>query len=465
MAVTASRATARLIRRRLFGLLLWAFSLTVAILVSILVVTAAYVSYGLATGAVTVRPPAAAALEDYYRERGTWEGVGTMVDPAQGGPFSLARQTLIDADGRIVVDEGALDSARIGQVWSRAVLELRIPLQVDGRVVGEIVLADPAPEMIRSVGRQMWVPVLVIIGLLTLLTLLIGYQLARRYVEPLADVMAGARAVAHGALSTRVPVHRQAGADLREFSDSFNHMAESLESNDLRRRELLADIAHELRTPLSILQGRLEGIVDGIYPAAPDQIAPALEEAYLLERLVEDLRTLTQAESGQLHFDRRPIQLAAIAERALSLFQPEAQSLGVELRKSVQADVGCVLADPQRIEQIVGNLVSNALRYATSGGQVELAVSQQDGDVEFAVRDTGLGVSEADLPRLFERLWRAERARTRATGGAGLGLAISKHLIQAQGGQIAARNRPTGGLEVVFHLPVHRSEDNDESRN
>ncbi len=455
MTADSSRASVRLIRRRLFGLLLWAFSLTVAILVLILVLTAAYVSYGLSSGSVTVRPAAARALEQYYREHGSWDGVRSLVDTGHTGLFSLERQTLIDNTGRIVVDDGSFDSPRIGQLWPRAALEVRVPLMVDGAVVGEFVLADPAPEIVRSVGRQMWVPVLVMVGFLTLLTLLIGYQLARRYVEPLADVMAGARAVAHGALSTRVPIHRHSGADLREFSDSFNHMAESLETNDRRRRELLADIAHELRTPLSILLGRLEGIVDSIYPAAPDQIAPALEEAYLLERLVEDLRTLTQAESGQLHFDRRPIRLETIAERALNLFRPEAQELGIEMCLSVDPEAQAVLADPQRIEQVVSNLVSNALRYASSGGRVDLAVARQGGHVVFAVRDTGPGVPEADLPRMFERLWRAERARTRATGGAGLGLAISKHLIQAQGGEIEARNRTGGGLEVVFRLPVH----------
>jgi two-component system OmpR family sensor kinase/two-component system sensor histidine kinase BaeS len=217
---------------------------------------------------------------------------------------------------------------------------------------------------------------------------------------------------------------------------------------------MLADIAHELRTPLSVLRGRLEGIVDGVYTPNEVNIAQALEETYLLERLVEDLRLLTLAETRQLHFEPKETDLVELLKKAKTLFEPQANSKSVTIELVTEEDKASVIVDSQRFEQVIGNLIGNALRYAQNGGKITLFLEKQDYATVVKVSDTGPGVPEAELPFIFDRFWRGEKSRARVSGGAGLGLAISKQLIEAQGGQISASNRPEGGLEVTVTLPT-----------
>jgi two-component system OmpR family sensor kinase/two-component system sensor histidine kinase BaeS len=241
--------------------------------------------------------------------------------------------------------------------------------------------------------------------------------------------------------------------DLRTLSDSFNHMATALEVSDQQRRALLADVAHELRTPLTIIRGRLEGVLDGVYAADEESVAPVLEEVYVLERLVEDLQLLTLADSGQLHFDRRPLSLASLAQRAAGLFEAEAADRNLTLALDIPPDLPAVFADEQRVGQVLGNLVGNALRYSNPNGQVAVSARPDGQQVEIAVTDTGPGLPEADLAHIFDRFWRGEKSRARASGGAGLGLAIARQLVEAQGGRIWANNQAGGGLRVAFTLP------------
>jgi signal transduction histidine kinase len=241
--------------------------------------------------------------------------------------------------------------------------------------------------------------------------------------------------------------------DLRALSDSFNHMADALQHNEQERRNLLADVAHELRTPLTVIRGRLEGILDGVYPADEIHIAPALEETYLLERLVDDLRLLTLAETGQLHFDLKEVDLGDLARCAVEMF--DAQAVESQVTLTVQVDVrpSLVMADPQRVEQVTGNLLNNALDFTLPGEKIDLSVEAISESVRVSVSDNGPGVPEADLPHIFDRFWRAEKSRSRAYGGSGLGLAIARQMIEAQGGKMFAENRPEGGLRVGFVLP------------
>ncbi|MEK7328184.1 MAG: HAMP domain-containing sensor histidine kinase, partial [Chloroflexota bacterium] len=172
----------------------------------------------------------------------------------------------------------------------------------------------------------------------------------------------------------------------------------------------------------------------------------------LLERLVDDLRLLTLAETGQLHFDRQQVDLSELAQQAADLFAAEASEKGVAITVQAASDLPAVSADPQRLSQVIGNLISNALRYAPAGGRVTITARSVTGGAELTVSDNGPGVPEADLPRLFDRFWRGEKSRSRAGGGAGLGLAIARQLVEAQGGTIAASNVPGGGLRVAFIL-------------
>jgi signal transduction histidine kinase len=287
--------------------------------------------------------------------------------------------------------------------------------------------------------------------ILGLFALVLGFLLSRRVVTPLAEVIAAAEQVTEGNLSTRVSV--QGPHDLRALSDSFNQMAEVLESNDRERRAMLADIAHELRTPLSVLRGRLEGVMDGIYPADEGHIAPALEETYLLERLVDDLHLLTLAETRQLTFEKKEIDLGELAGRVLSLFQAQAVESGIELALESVTPVAMATLDPQRTEQVVGNLVSNALHFTPREGRIWIEVQRGQGTVSLTVNDNGPGVPEDQLALIFERFWRSDKSRARTSGGAGLGLAIAKQMVEGQGGSIFALNLPGGGLSISITFP------------
>ncbi len=445
------RASATLIRQRLLRLLGSALGLTLLTVLVILVVIGLLVGIVFREG-VPPFPNHISRLRDYYAANDTWVGAQSEFDSR------FTNWVLIGTDGRVYA-AGTNYPGPLGEALVRIDnLEIHVPLRVDGVVVGELVtfggissFNDLAIDVLGQVGLVF----MILFAILAFFAGLVAYQLARRYVDPLADVIAAAQLVAGGRLSARAPV--RGTGDLRVLNDSFNHMADALERSDRERRELLADVAHELRTPLSIVQGRLEGMVDGIYDLTPESIAPALEETYLLERLVEDLRTLTLAESGTLRFDTQPIQIADVARRVVDVFQAPAAEHGVSLHLEAAEPAPTVEADPIRMEQIIGNLVDNGLRYTPAGGRVELSVFAVDGHVHLSIADTGPGVPEAEVARIFDRFWRGEKSRARVAGGAGLGLAIVRQLVEAQGGATHASLRSEGGLVITVAFPRSRT--------
>jgi two-component system OmpR family sensor kinase/two-component system sensor histidine kinase BaeS len=287
---------------------------------------------------------------------------------------------------------------------------------------------------------------------LTLATFLVivATLLMRRFVNPLADVIYAARAVTDGKLDTRIST--EGPQDLRTLSESFNVMASSLERNDRERRDFLADIAHELRTPLSVIRGRLEGIIDGIYSENGPQVSTALEQTYMLERLVDDLRLLTLAEKRQLAFDKVNVDVGKLVDSVIEMLSAQAQEKQIELSFSEKSGNLHAQLDPQRFEQVLSNLIGNALRYVPENGRVWVTANETAEGLHVTVNDNGSGIPEEDLPFIFDRFWRKEKSRSRASGGTGLGLAISKQLIEAQGGTIEARNLPEGGLQVVVNF-------------
>jgi len=274
----------------------------------------------------------------------------------------------------------------------------------------------------------------------------------RRVVNPLSEVIVAAQSVSSGDLKTRIKKSKSQD-DLSSLIEHFNHMTETLEKNDNERRALLADIAHELRTPLSVLRGRLEGIMDGIYTPNEVNIAQALEETYLLERLVEDLRLLTLAETHQLRFEFKDTNLVELVKKTISLFEPQASSKSVKISLNAPDPEILVSIDPQRMEQVIGNLIGNSLRYITKNGKITLDLARVDNNAVVQVIDNGPGVPEEEISSIFDRFWRGEKSRARVHGGAGLGLAISKQLVESQGGTITAANQPEGGLAITITLP------------
>jgi signal transduction histidine kinase len=293
-------------------------------------------------------------------------------------------------------------------------------------------------------------PVGIISFILAMFLVIVSILLVRRFIDPLADVIYAARAVASGKLNTRIPT--EGPQDLRSLSESFNEMATSLERNDRERRDMLADIAHELRTPLSVIRGRLEGIVDGIYPENGPQVSMALEQTYLMQRLVDDLRLLTLVETGQLAFDKRNINVGDLINKVIEMFSAEAQEKNISLSFNEKSGNLSAVLDPQRFEQVISNLVGNAIRYVPEGGKVWITANETNNGLIISVNDNGEGLPIEDLPSIFDRFWRKDKSRSRVSGGTGLGLAIAKQLVEAQSGRIEAKNLPEGGLQVVVAL-------------
>jgi len=446
------QTAAHQIQQRIIWLIVRAFIGVVLVTVLVvMVITGISLSNSLAIPPFN-QLPVVARLEGYYLGHGNWQGV----EPILRAETRLVGEnpTLLDANNQIVIDHGQSESPNRGKLYQPAAREINLDLTLNGERVGRLVLDRQS----LGPGLVAMVPILAPIGLisifLALLAVLVVALLSRRVVTPLAEVIAASHAVTAGKLETRVQV--QGPQDLLVLTESFNQMAASLERSDRERRDLLADIAHELRTPLSAIRGRLEGMLDGIYPADEKHLSLALKANYLLERLVEDLRLLTLAESRQLDFERKETDLSTLAAHIVELFSAEADEKGITLELLPAPGPFLALVDPQRTEQVIGNLVGNALRYVPTGGKIWLTLEQTESVVCLSVSDNGPGIPPDDLPYIFERFWRKDKSRSRHSGGSGLGLSISKQFVEAQGGTISAVNLSGGGLKMLLNFPVKK---------
>jgi len=305
-------------------------------------------------------------------------------------------------------------------------------------------------------------------GVVALVT---GALLAASILRPLQRLETAVAQIAQGDLAARV--ERPGPDEVGRLGDAFNRMAAGLQEQEELRRRLVADIAHELRTPLSVVQGNLQALLDGIYPLTTDEVRLIHDETRLLTRLVNDLHELAQAEARRLPLALQPVDVAEALTSTAERFAPLAAVKGVTLRVDGAPAALCVRADPERLAQILHNLVGNALRHTPSGGVITLAGEMDAADsartghgvVRFSVRDSGPGIALADLPHVFDRFYRAERDRARAkngapesnapeTTGAGLGLAIVKALVEAHGGAVGVESRPGEGACFWLTLPA-----------
>jgi signal transduction histidine kinase len=227
-------------------------------------------------------------------------------------------------------------------------------------------------------------------------------------------------------------------------------MAGQLESQDTARRQMMADVAHELRTPLSVIQGKLEGLVDGVYPRDDERLQGLLDDTRVLARLVEDLRTLSTAESGTLALTLEPVDVAALAGDVAASFEQQAAAAGVRLGvDSPGDDIAAAQADPVRVREVITNLAANALRHTPAGGAVRIRVAKDATHVLVSVIDTGHGIAPEDLPRIFDRFYKGG-----GSSGSGLGLTIARNLVEAHGGTIRADSQAGAGTTITFSLPL-----------
>ncbi len=311
-------------------------------------------------------------------------------------------------------------------------------------------------------------------GLSLVLPLLAAVLAARAFrgiATPLADVMAAANAVAEGDLSVRVPVSEHGSHEFSRLAESFNHMTEELEHADQQRRNLTADVAHELRTPLHIIQGNLEGILDDVYEPTAEHITATLDETRALARLVDDLRLLSLAEAGQLPLVREPVDVTELLADVSTSFSGQAEAMGIALCVEPALNLSngpalsplTIIADVGRLDQVLSNMMGNALRHTSSGGTITLRAEPVlstvegpiEGGVRISVRDTGEGIPAEELPYIFDRFWRGDRSRSHAHGaGSGLGLAIARQLVQIHGGHIGVESEPGQGTTFTIELPA-----------
>jgi len=269
----------------------------------------------------------------------------------------------------------------------------------------------------------------------------------RRAATPVSEFMEGVERVADGDFAARVA--ERGPRDARAMARAFNAMAARLQDNESQRRGLLADVTHELRTPLTVIQGNLEGLLDGVYPADPAHLSPILEETQVLSRLIDDLRTLSLAESGTLALHREPTDLGVLAGETAAAFRPQAEAAGVTLSLNISDDLPLLAVDPVRLSEVLHNLVANALRYTPSGGTVAISGRPaEDGGAVLEVRDTGAGIAPEALPHVFDRFYKSADSR-----GSGLGLAIAKNLVSAHGGQLSVASELGRGTTMTVTLP------------
>jgi signal transduction histidine kinase len=483
-------------RNSLIFKLMGAFLLVIAIgalVITILVSQATQSAFNLYTtrsGQVWAQR-LAPALADYYSNSGSWQGVdaflqsgntvinppGMMVNgPGQGkglragqqpggGMMGVLGQRLILVDGQGIVVSDTQD-VLTGKQISSAVLKNGTPITVNNNLVGTLIITPndfpgsgtPAGDFLASVNQAI-INSVVIAGIIALA---LGAALFFQITAPLRQLKKAARAIADGDLSQRVNIRSR--DELGELGQTFNYMSESLSKAETQRQHLLADVAHELRTPLAAIQGTLEGMQDGILPKDEEQLAALHAEAILLNRLIGDLRLLSLAEAGQLTLERQEISPGEYIQQVAERIKPQADQKKVTLELDIQKYLPHLWVDSDRIAQVLNNLIGNALRYTPQGGIIKVsAVSSGSVDqtVQVSVSDNGPGIELEALPFIFDRFYRADKSRTRSSGGSGLGLAIVKQLVEAHGGKVAAaspvfkgEDGREYGAKISFTIPV-----------
>lgn len=397
------------------------------------------------------------AATRYYMAAGDWTGVQPYV--RHMGDMWDWRIILTDENGTVVADS---DESLVGQVYSADPREGLIVAQVGDRdAPGTLYMEPQNPPgaeramlagLVKRIGRFL------ILGLLVAFaaSVVLAWFLSRRILTPVTDLRLAVQRLGAGDLSQRVEVKDP--GELGDLANAFNTMVGQLQQADATQRQMIADIAHELRTPLSNIRGYVEAIKDKVLEPDAETIAVLDGEAVLLSRLVEDLQELSIVEAGQLTLQRQPEDVAQLVAHAADAMRTAASAKEVALSTAVDDELPLVSVDYHRISQVLRNLLDNALAHTPHGGSIAIQARPQGGFIEVSVTDTGEGIRPEDVPHVFDRFYRADRSRARATGGRGLGLTISKELIEAHGGAIGVESEPGEGSRFWFTVPVDAAE-------
>lgn len=398
----------------------------------------------------------AVAAKNYYLANNTWDGVDTYLREQQllpplnevnppPQPFIL-----VDADRKVVV---ASAPYVVGEKIKQGTLDKGITIESNGEVFGTII--STGQPLVRSpidqkyvdqINRGFWLAGLV--GMLFALGF--GLLLARSLTRPMRELTRATQEMAQGKLTQQIPVRSQ--DELGELAQAFNQMSTNLARANQARKQMTADIAHDLRNPLTVINGYLESLHDGKLKPTPERFAVMQAEVQHLQHLVEDLRLLSLADSGELRLHLEPAPPSDLLERVASTYRHQAEIQEIQLTVESDENLPEIIVDIERMEQVIGNLISNALRYTPEGGQIHLSAKQVEGNLILSVTNTGIGISPDILPHIFERSYRGDLSRSGPESG--LGLAIAKSIVELQGGNIKAEQQVKQGSQFLITMPI-----------
>jgi two-component system sensor histidine kinase BaeS len=415
----------------------------------------------------------AESLAEFYGRAGSWQNVRQHVDstlgvrsaaragdtggpPTKGGPpRTAALPAVVDADGIVVLP---ISDYPLGTQVPPAVLASDAsPVVVGGQRVGWVLLLPPRDSLgpeeaiyIERTNRALWLGSLGGI----VVALMIGLFLARRMTAPLRALTDAAGRMAAGHLEQQVPV--QSRDEIGQLATAFNQMSQEVALQTQLRRQMTADIAHDLRTPLTSIAGYVEAFEEGDLEPTPERLKLVATEVQHLQQLVSDLRMLSQADAGELRLNLQALPPVALVERAAAAHRRNAEQRGVELRVAASVNGAEVYVDEARMARVFDNLVDNAIQHTPEGGRIVLEVAAAADEVIFTVRDSGKGIAPEDVPHVFNRFYRADKARG-SDGHSGLGLAIVRALVEAHGGSVRAASRVGVGTEMIAVLPANHA--------
>jgi signal transduction histidine kinase len=385
----------------------------------------------------------------------TVQGGSGTIQTVQGGGqgFSSTFSFLLaDADGKVLVPAGQYNA---GDVISAAKLAQGTTITVNDQRVGTVLVIGSAPALggleKQYLARSNLALLYATLGA-AFVALVLGVILARTLTHPLRDLTSAIHAMAKGELKQHVVVKTR--DEIGELAGAFNKMSSDLDRLNRSRQQMTADIAHDLRTPLTVIGGYVESMQEGVLKPTPERLETIHTEVQHLQRLVEDLRTLSQADAGELSLNRAAVAPAALLERISKSYGHLVEQKKITLDTCIEAGLPELRVDPDRMAQVFGNLITNALRYTSEAGKITLAAKGEQGAIAFTVEDTGTGIQPEALPYIFDRFYRADSSRHQGEAS-GLGLAIAKSITEAHGGTISAESRPSTGTTIKILLPMN----------
>lgn len=368
---------------------------------------------------------------------------------------SRTRIVMADLDGNVYADSseqliGSELNTNLSKPFAAFLVE-KTPILAYAEPIDTPQLQLAQQQFTNSVNRSLLLAILIA----SIVAILLTAFMSKSILRPIEAVIAASRQMEKGDFSQRVDI--EVKGEIGELANAFNAMADGIERLEQLRRNMVSDVAHELRTPLSNIRGYLEAIQDGFVEPDSEMINSLYEEALLLNQLIDDLQELALAEARQIKLNNEPIELPDIAHKVIQGLRPQIQAKELTIELDFPEDLGLVYADYHRLGQVLRNLLSNAIRYTPPHGNIRLSAHQVGETIEISIHDNGEGIAPEHLPFVFERFYRADHSRARTTGGAGLGLAIVKQLVEAQGGDVNVNSRLGQGTTFSFTLPATRT--------